>query len=145
MAAHRKQDAGATLLEVTIAAATLAVFLGSSLPMVAALRLNDRTIDEHTLGWRSLDNVLEQIHTIGADDLTQLAAQPADQLSATLLPSFIHTRLRNPRLELRVVQETNPTLWRRVTARLAWQSCAGQAVPAAQLTTWIFPSPQQLP
>lgn len=140
--ASRIRD-GVTLFEVTVAAAMLALFVGSAAHVVGAFAVTERAAERRALAQRAVDNLLEEFMAADAgqldDRLTSARETSPEQLADASLPESVHDRLPGARLSIEVSDETDPVPAHRVTLRLGWTDPRGRPARPVQLTGWIYP------
>jgi hypothetical protein len=121
-----------TLLEICIAAATLAALLTMSAQMMRALGSQQRSLERRGLALRSVQSLAEQVGNTSWEELTQEAVNRLE------LPPHAVAHLSNADVSGFVHDEPEPVAAKRVTITLQWDDPRGQPVAPARLTTWVF-------
>jgi prepilin-type N-terminal cleavage/methylation domain-containing protein len=127
-----KRPLGFTLLELTVAAALVAVFLASSLQMLRVLTENQRSAERRAIAMQAVQAVAEQVGNLPWDQLTTQTAQQAK------IPPALKDRLPGAKLTIVVAEELAPVS-KRIAVELSWSDTKGQLRAPARLTSWAFP------
>jgi hypothetical protein len=122
-----------TLLEITVAAATLAALMTMSVQMIRAMGGQQRTVERRALAMRTVQALAEQIGNMPWEELT------AESAGRVGLPAAVAMHLPNARVRATVHDEPEPAAAKRVTIELQWDGPSGRAPAPAKLTTWVFP------
>ena len=124
---------GITLLEVSVAAALLALLLGATGQFLRALSMQQRAAERRVVALQAIQAVAEQIGNVRFEELTTDAARQA------AIPAALEPYLPGARLELDVADEAAPAVAKRVSIGLSWNAPGGQRAGQVHVTTWVFP------
>jgi prepilin-type N-terminal cleavage/methylation domain-containing protein len=130
---HVVRRRGFTLLEVTVAAAMLAMLMGASLQMLRVVSVRQRAADRRTIALEAIQAVSDQVANIPWDNLSIESAR------RVTIPQPLQTYLPGAILSLSLDDEAAPVPSRRMHVELTWNAPDGQPVAPANLTSWIFP------
>jgi hypothetical protein len=122
-----------SLLEVTAAAAMLAVLMTISTQMLRAVGGQQRAIERRALAMAAVQAVAEQIGNTNWDDLTDETAKEIE------IPGPIKPHLPGAHLVVTLHEEQEPTAAKRVTIELEWYGPHGRPAGPLRLTVWAFP------
>jgi type II secretory pathway pseudopilin PulG len=132
--ANRSSARGAfTLLEISVAAAMLAVLLGTSVRVFSAMSAQQTATARQALATQTVQNALEHAETLPWDDVT------AENVESIVIPASIHSTLPGATANAKIVSEEQPVRAKRVTVELSWQGPKGRTSAPSRLTTWIYP------
>ena len=127
---HSPHRSGFTLLEMFVSVVVFGAVLMTFLPLVHAVRQQQRATDQHLLALREADNVLEGVSQRSWSELT------TEELSKLTLPEAVKAHL--PQAELKAdVTETADQPTKRIAVRVSWTPHAGQPARAVQLVAWL--------
>ena len=122
-----------TLLEVTVAAALLAVLLTTSAQLLRALKGQQRAAERRAVALQTVQALSERINNMPWDEVTPEAVRGVE------IPSEIAPHLPGAELVVAVVDEQEPIAAKRISMELKWNGPGGQPARPARLTTWVFP------
>jgi hypothetical protein len=122
-----------SLLEVTAAAAILAVLMTISVQMLQAVNSQQRSAERRALALATVQALSEQFGNVSWDELTAEAAEKVE------IPAAAKRHLPGAKLGVTVHQEQDPVVAKRVAITLVWNGPYGQATAPMRLTTWVFP------
>ena len=123
---------GFTLIELTAAAAMLALLLTTSAQMLRVLSAHERATDARAIALQAAQAITEEIGNLPWDQLT---TETAKQLK---VPAQLGPRLPAAKLTVTVIDENTPAMSKRIMLELAWNGTNGQAVAPVRLTSWAF-------
>ena len=124
---------GLSLLEVTVAAAMLAVLLTTSGRLVRVLINHQRAVERQAVALQAAQAVLEQATNTAWDELT---AESARQME---IPAAIAPVLPGAKLVVAVAEDEDPIVAKRVSVELSWNGAAGKSAGPVRLTAWVYP------
>lgn len=145
MAIVNKQTArrGVTMFEVAVAAAILALFLATSVRMMAAIAHSERGAQRRAIAQLALDNLAEELQAMPAEPRDNLLAASAEtapgDLASARLPEDVMRRLPVAELTIAASDETDPAALR-IAFELTWKNRHRGRSRPARLTIWVFPS-----
>jgi hypothetical protein len=128
----RAQDAGLTVIELTISIAILAVLLATSMRMIVVASEHVRANERRVLALQAVQAVSEEIDNIPWDQLNDETA------SSVRIPDAVAPRLPGAKFTAKVAEESDP-LAKRVTVEITWDTRNDQPAAQSRLTTWVFP------
>lgn len=131
----RKQSAF-SLLELTAAAAMIAVIIAASLQMLRALEGYQRRCERKQLAQQAVAAVAETVGNLPWDTLSTETAQ------TVRTPRSMQDRLKATTLTVRVFDENKPLVSKRIHVELIDKSNTDNLQSLAQLTCWSFPDRQ---
>jgi type II secretory pathway pseudopilin PulG len=123
---------GMTLIEITAAAAMLAVLLASSVQVMRALATQQLSAARRMMALQTVQSLTEELANAPWDELTPDAA---DKLT---VPDVVNLYLPSAALSADVVEEQQPAA-KRLSVELRWQAPNGQPSAPLRLTTWVYP------
>lgn len=123
---------GFTLLELSVAAAVLAVLLATALKVMTATSNHARANERRLIALQTVQAVTEQIGNIPWDRLPTEAANPFP------LPESTTAQLPGAELKVAVHDETAPPA-KRITVELTWSANDADRAAPVRLTSWVFP------
>ena len=123
---------GATILEMTVAAALVGTLLMLCLHLVSATAAQRRAMEQRQAAIFDLANVMERLTARPWQQLTPETAAKEEVAPATadLLPKA--------ELKVAIVAPSNDPAAKRITASLRWQNRGGQFVEPLTLTAWRY-------
>jgi len=127
------------MLELTVAAAMMAVLLATSVQMLRVISGQQRAAERRALALRAVQAVAEQLENAPWDQLTSESAKQAS------IPHQVETYFPGAKLTATVVEEPIPLTSKRIMIEFTWTGPDGRAVAPARLTAWAYPdasSPQ---
>jgi hypothetical protein len=124
---------GLSLLEVSVAAAMLAVLLGVSLRVFRAVSEQERSLARRDVALQTAQNVLEQAEAMKWDEVTTATLENQMSLSHAGRQSPPHS------IAIDVREELEPVAAKQVTVQFSWLPVNGKVTAPVRLTTWIYP------
>src|SRR4051812_21411578 len=121
-----------TLLELTIAAAMLALLLTTSVQMLRALSVHQRASERRAVALEAVQAVADQVANIPWDHLT------AESATKVPIPKPLDGYLPGAKLSVSLDEQAAPQS-RRIHVELTWNGSDGQTVAPVRLTSWAFP------
>lgn len=128
----RKSKRGITIVEVTAAAAMLAVLLATSAQVMRSLATRQEAAARRAMALQTVEAVLEEFSNRPWDELT---AASAGQVT---LPEVAKTHLPGASVVATVADVTDPVAAKRLAIELQWNSLHGQPARPVRLTTWVY-------
>lgn len=124
---------GMTLIEITAAAAMLAVLLASSVQVMRALATQQLAAARRVMALQTVQALTEELANVPWDKLTPDAA---NQLT---VPDVVNLYLPAAALSATVAEEQEPVAAKRLSVELRWHAPNGQSTAPLRLTTWVYP------
>lgn len=124
---------GVTLIEITAAAAMLAVLLASSVQVMRALATQQLAAARRVMALQTVQALTEELANVPWDKLTPDAA---DKLT---VPDVVNLYLPAAALSATVAEEQEPVAAKRLSVELRWHAPNGQPTAPLRLTTWVYP------
>ena len=122
-----------SLLEITLAAGLLGVLMSVSVQMLRVMGDRQRAADRRAAALQTVQALAEQLENMPWDQLT---ASAADEIAS---PDAISRYLPGAKLSIKIDEESEPVVAKRLKLELQWNGPTGQAVAPVQLTVWSFP------
>jgi hypothetical protein len=122
-----------SLLEITLAAGLLGVLMSVSVQMLRVMGDRQRAADRRAAALQTVQALAEQLENMPWDQLT---ASAADEIES---PDAISRYLPGAKLSIKIDEEGEPVVAKRLKLELQWNGPTGQAVAPVQLTVWSFP------
>jgi hypothetical protein len=110
----------------------LGVAVSVIVPVIGRTNAHRRTSDRRELAIQTAGNLLERFSTRGWGEITQDAA------NEIALPSETAALLPEPSLAIIVVPSASEPPAKRITVAIDWTNRAGDRVPPARLTRYVF-------
>ena len=123
---------GFTLIELSAAAAMLALLLTTSVQMLRVLSAHERATSRRAIALQAAQAITEEVSNLQWNQLTTETANQAK------VPAQLGPLLPGSKLTLNVVEETTPAISKRIMLELVWNGTNGQAVAPVRLTSWAF-------
>jgi prepilin-type N-terminal cleavage/methylation domain-containing protein len=123
---------GFTLIELTAAAAMLALLLTTSAQMLRVLSAHERATEQRAFALQAAQAISEEVGNLPWDQLT---TETANQVK---VPAQLDPRLPGSKLTITVAEESAPTTSKRIMLELVWNATNGHAVAPVRLTSWAF-------
>jgi prepilin-type N-terminal cleavage/methylation domain-containing protein len=123
---------GFTLIELTAAAAMLALLLTMSAQMLRLLSVHQRASEQRAIALQAAQAITEEIGNLPWDQLTTEAANHVK------VPAQLDSHLPGSKLTLAVVEESEPIASKRINLELVWNGTNGQMVAPVRLTSWAY-------
>jgi hypothetical protein len=121
-----------TLLELSAAAAIMALLLATSLQMLHALTVYERAGDRRAFAQQAIAAAAEQAAGMPWAELSP------DSPPKVGIPEPLQKHLPNAKLTVSVAEETAPAA-KRIALELTWSDPRGREIKPLRLTTWAFP------
>ena len=128
-----------TLIEITAAAAMLAVLLASSVQVMRVLAAQQVAAARRGLALQTVQSLTEELANVPWDELTP------DVASKLTVPDVVNLYLPSAALSASVVDEERPVTAKRLSVELRWQAPNGQPAAPLRLTTWVYPEDMLAP
>jgi len=122
-----------TVLEVTVAAAMLAMLLASAMQMVHVVTVHQRSAVRRIVAIQAVQSISDQIANIPWDKLTTTSATQVG------IPKPLEPYLPGAALKITLQDDAAPVNSKRLHVELGWSGPGGQPVAPVRLTTWIYP------
>jgi hypothetical protein len=122
-----------SLLEVTAAAAMIAVLMTISVQMLRAVGNQQQAIHRRAIALTAVQAVAEQVGNIPWEQLTSEVAGRVE------VPAAFEPYLPGAKLAIAVHEEQEPIAAKRVTIELEWNGPNGRPTGPSRLTTWVVP------
>ena len=122
-----------TLLELSVAAAMLAVLMVSGIQMIRLTSTHQRAAERRVIALEAVQAVADKVGNTPWDKLTSQVAKQAT------IAKLLQPYLPGATLSVALNDETAPAASKRLHVELAWRGADGQPVAPVRLTTWIFP------
>ena len=132
------QRRGLTIIEVTAAAAMLAVLLACSVQVMRALANQQRAAARRVMALQTVQAVTEELANVPWDQLTP------DTASKLTIPEAAKLHLLGAALSATVADDDEPIESKRLSVELRWQTPSGQPSAPLRLTTWVYPDDLKL-
>jgi Tfp pilus assembly protein PilV len=131
--AERCPHRGVTMIEVTAAAAMLAVLLASSVQVMRALSIQQKAAARRTMALQTVQALAEDLANTPWDQLTP---ETAGKLT---VPDVVNLYLPGAAFSASVAEQEQPLASKRLSVELRWRGPSGQPAGPLRLTTWVFP------
>jgi Tfp pilus assembly protein PilE len=128
----RKSKRGITIVEITAAAAMLAVLLATSAQVMRSLATRQEAAARRAMALQTVEAVLEEFSNRPWDELTPATA------GQVTLPEVATMHLPGASVAATVADVTDPVAAKRLAIELQWNSPTGQPARPVQLTTWVY-------
>jgi Tfp pilus assembly protein PilE len=128
----RRSKRGITIVEVTAAAAMLAVLLASSAQVMRSLATQQEAAARRAMALQTVEAVLEEFANRPWGELTPTAA------GDVTLPEVAKMHLPGASVEATVADVTDPVAAKRLAVEVEWNSPNGQPARPVRLTTWVY-------
>ena len=122
-----------TVLEVTVAAAMLAMLLASAMQMVHVVTVHQRSAVRRMVALQAIQSMSDQIANIPWEKLTTTSATQVG------IPKPLEPYLPGAALKITLQDDAAPVNSKRLQVELGWSGRGGQPVAPVRLTTWIYP------
>lgn len=133
-----RQHRGLTIIEVTAAAAMLAVLLACSVQVMRALANQQRAAARRVMALQTVQAITEELANTPWDQLTPEAA------GKLTIPEAAKLHLPGAALSATVAADDEPIESKRLSVELRWQTPNGQPSAPLRLTTWVYPDDLKL-
>jgi|SRR3954451_15357489 prepilin-type N-terminal cleavage/methylation domain-containing protein len=123
---------GFTLLELSVAAAMLAMLMASAVQMIRLVSSHQRAAERRVVALEAVQSVADEIGNMRWDTVT---IESAKQVT---IPKPLQSYLPGATLNVAMNDEATPVS-KRLRIELSWPGADGKPVAPVRLTTWVFP------
>lgn len=123
---------GTTLIELTAAAAILAVLIVVCSQMLSRTIAQQQAIAHRRAALQLASNAMERVQALAWNELTSAGTEPIAQAVVT------QGKLRKSRIEIEIVQSEAAPTARRIVVTVFWTERSDQVERKQKLTAWRF-------
>jgi prepilin-type N-terminal cleavage/methylation domain-containing protein len=127
------QRSGFSLMEVSAAAAMLAVLLALTVQVVIVLSAQQQAAERRAFAVQAVHNLLELVENLSWEQVNE------DTADLLRLPESVRGNLPSAKITVATAGETEPVEAKRVTIELAWSTMGGRPAAPVRMTTWVYP------
>jgi type II secretory pathway pseudopilin PulG len=126
-----------TVLELTVAAAVLAILFATSMRMIRVVSDEQRASERRNVALQAVQAISEQVGNVPWEQLT------AESVEHITIPDQAVPHLPGAKVAIAVNEELEPAA-KRVLVEITWGSGGGKRTAPVRLTSWVFPEEAQL-